>query len=281
MRFLTLFLYQLRGRWMQILGWGGSLFILAAYLISLHDAFVSQQEQYLGMISAYPPELMAAFGGTADLFTPSGFLNFTYFSYATVILGFLAISMGGGLLSSDEERGKLEISAAYPVSRTVLLAARLSAAVFALVAILALSWLGFAVTLRGTGLEPLGAGKIMLPHLELLVFLLFFAGLALLLSQLLPARSAATGLAGALLLAGYVLKTMLELDDKLAGLERFSPLHYLRGGYAIDGLKAEWVLGLLGCALLFILLSGWRFVERDLRVSGEGSWPVWIKKNIR
>ena len=35
----------------------------------------------LSLVSAYPPELMAAFGGTADLFTPSGFLNFTFFSY--------------------------------------------------------------------------------------------------------------------------------------------------------------------------------------------------------
>jgi hypothetical protein len=29
---------------------------------------------------------------------------------------------------------------------------------------------------------------------------------------------------------------MLELDESLAGLERFSALHLIKGGYAIEGL---------------------------------------------
>ncbi|MGE5222983.1 MAG: ABC transporter permease subunit, partial [Omnitrophica WOR_2 bacterium] len=117
MRFFTIFSYQLRSRRAAIIGWGASLFVLAFYLVLLHDAFISKQDQFSAMISAYPPEMMAAFGGTTDLFIPSGFLNFTYFSYVSVILGFFAVSMGSGLLAADEERGRLELPAAYPVTR--------------------------------------------------------------------------------------------------------------------------------------------------------------------
>ena len=104
-----------------------------------------------------------------------------------------------------------------------------------------------------------------------------FFGLALLLSQVLPTRGAATGVAIGLLLASYVLKVLVELDDSLASLEHFSPLHYIKGGYAIEGLNAGWMLGLLGVGLLFIVLAAWRFERRDLRLSGEGSWrAAWL-----
>ena len=136
MRFFTLFWQQLRrSRW-QILGWGGALFALAAYLVALHDAFISQQEQFQNMINAYPPELMAAFGDS-DLFTPGG-LNFTYFSYAVVLLGFLGLSVGSGLLAADEERGRLELPVAYPVSRMHVFMARLAAVLVGMVTILIL-----------------------------------------------------------------------------------------------------------------------------------------------
>ena len=104
MRFYTVFKHHLRGRRTAIIAWGATLFLLAAYLLSLYDAFASQQQQYMDFISVYPPELMAAFGGMSDMFSPAGFLNFTLFSYITVLLGFLAISLGSGMLAADEER---------------------------------------------------------------------------------------------------------------------------------------------------------------------------------
>jgi ABC-2 type transport system permease protein len=276
MRFLTIFRHQLRNNRAQILGWGIALFVLAAYLAMLHDAFISQQEQFNSMMSAYPPELMAAFGGTEDLFIPSGFLNFTFFSYAAVLLCFLAISMGSGLLSADEERGRLELVVAYPVSRMFILTASLAGVLLSSILILLLSWLGFVLTIPGTGLAEVSPVEMALPHLELLVLMIFFIGMALLLSQVLPMRRAASGLASGILLASYVLKILLELNDKLADLSRFSPLHYIKGGYAIEGLNAGWIMGLLGCGLLFIALAAWRFERRDLRISGEGSFPALI-----
>lgn len=272
MSYLTIFLYQLRRSRTQIIGWGGALFLLAAYLVLLHDAFMTQQAQFSSMMDAYPPELMAAFGSTADLFTPSGFLNFTFFSYVAVLLGFLAIFVGGSLLAADEERGRLDLLAAYPVSRSLIFIGSLSAAFLSMVLILSVSWLGFVVTIPGTGLAELSLLQLALPHLELLVLMFFLTGLALLLSQVLPTRGAALGLSSGLLLASYVIKIMAELDDSLVNLERLSPLSYIKGGYAIEGLNAPWSLGLSAFGLLFTILAAWRFESRDLRLSGEGTW---------
>ena len=206
MRFYTVFRHHLRGRRTAIIAWGASLFVLAAYLVELHDAFVSQEEQFQSLISAYPPQLMAAFGGSADLFTATGFLNFTFFSYVTVLLGFLAISLGSGMLAADEERGRLELVAAYPLHRLGIFAARTLAVLLSLVLILVCSWLGFVLFIPGTGLAEVSPALLALPHLELLVLAFFFFSLALLLSQVLPTRSAASGVAIGLLLASYVLQ---------------------------------------------------------------------------
>jgi ABC-2 type transport system permease protein len=274
MHILTVFRYQLSAYRNQILGWGFSLLLLAVYLTSLHDTFVAQQNQLRGLIAAYPPELMAAFGGTADLFSPAGYLNFTFFSYIVILVGFMALAAGSGLLSSDEERGRLELTAAYPVSRLGIFAARLAALLVTMSAILVLSWLGFVLTIRGTGLEKITPWEFALPHFELFAFMLLFASLALFLSQVLPSRGAATSLASAVLLTSYVLKVILEIDDNLASLERLLPLHYLKGGFAIEGLQAEWFWGLVVIAFGLIALAAWRFERRDLRVSGEGLWPA-------
>ena len=276
MRFFTLLRYQLTAYRGMIIGWGLSLSILAAYLALLHDAFISQQEQFNNLLSAYPPELMAAFGGTTDLFNPAGFLNFTFFSYCAILLGFMSLMAGSSLLAADEERGRLDLVAAYPVTRLGIFAARLLALTISMITILFVSWLGFVLAVPGTGLAEITPWEFALPHIELLAFMLFFAGLALLLSQLLPSRAAANAFSSTILVASYVLKVMLELDDQLTSLEIYSPLHYLKGGYAIEGLNISWFVGLLGIALIFIALAALRFERRDLRVSGEGAWASWI-----
>jgi hypothetical protein len=52
------------------------------------------------------------------IFDPSGFINFTVFSYMPVVLGIFAIQAGGGLLAGDEEKALLDLVLAHLVSRT-------------------------------------------------------------------------------------------------------------------------------------------------------------------
>lgn len=115
-----------------------------------------------------------------------------------------------------------------------------------------------------------------LPHLELFALMVFFAGLTLLLSQVLPTRRLASGLASAPLLASYTLEILLELDDRVADIERFSALHYIKGGYAIKSLNLDWTFGLSAAGLLFTILAFWRFDRCELRISGEGNWNLWM-----
>lgn len=264
----------------QILAWGLGLALLAIYIVSLYGTFSEQQYTFGELIQAYPPELMAAFGGTADLFTPPGYLNFTFYSYMPLILGIYAILVGAGLLVGDEEKGILDLILAYPISRSAFFFGRLASYCLTMLAVLFLTWLGF-LPLAGGSKLALNAFELALPLLDLFATLFFWGMLALLLSMFLPSARLSGMLAALMLVASFFLTTLARLDENLVNLEKLSPLHYFKGGYAVNGISWDWFTGLIGIGIIFGLLAWLRFQRRDIRVGGEGGWGLggWSRRS--
>lgn len=257
----------------QILGWGIGLALLAMLLVSVYDSFAAQQEQFEALIDAYPPEFTAFFGDLSGFATPEGFVSIEFFSYMPLILGIFAVLVGSGLLVSDEEQGTLDLILAHPVSRTALFAGRLLAFIVATVAILAIAWLGFGVSLTWSSME-IGWAELWRPQLSLLAELLLFGTLALLLSMVLPSRRLAATTAGLLLVASFFITGLAELNENLESLARLSPLNYHQSQDAFQGLNGAWLVGLLGATVVFTVLAWWLFQRRDIRVGGEGGWHL-------
>jgi ABC-2 type transport system permease protein len=190
-----------------------------------------------------------------------------------LVLGIFAVLAGSGLVVSDEENGTLDLILAHPVSRTMLFFGRSLAFLAETFLIFAIVWLGFIITMIWSDLD-VGAGELTLPFLSLLGVMVFFGGMALLLSLVLPSRRMAAMLAGLILVASYFITSLSRLSTEESLLARISPLKYYQGGDAISGLNWAWYFGLFGFALVFTLLAWWRFERRDIRVGGEGGWRV-------
>ncbi len=259
----------------QILGWGLSLGLLGLYGVILYDSMVSPQarEQLTQLLKSYPPELMAFFGGVADIFSPAGYLNLEFFSYMPIIIGIFAILVGSGLLVGDEEKGILDLVLSYPISRTQLFFGRLVAFIVVTMAILLIIWLGFALPLPRTTMN-IQASEMLSPFLSLLVVLIFFGAFSLLLSMLLPSQRLSAMTAGLVLVASYFIKSLANIDSRLADIEKFTPLHFYQGGLALNNLNWGDLGVLAGFSALFILIAWWRFERRDIRVGGEGGWGL-------
>jgi ABC-2 type transport system permease protein len=270
---------RLRG---QILGWGIGLAALGLILVPFYDMFLEQQETFLEMIEGYPPEFMAFFGGDASaIATPEGYLGMYGFSLLPIIIGIFALIAGSGLIASDEESGRLDLVLALPVSRTALFLGRFLAFVGAAIAILALGWLGFSILLSNSSLD-VSWGEMALPFFPVLAQALIFGALALMFSMLLPARRLAAMAAGIVMVTSYIVSSMGSLNEQLASIAKLLPYEYFQGGDAMNGLNLTWLLGLLAAATLFALIAWWRFLQRDIRVGGEGGWklstfsfPIW------
>ncbi len=269
----TIFLHGLRRSRGQILGWGLALAILGAWIISLYPSILSLREQYRELLKAYPPEMLAFFGGVTDLTDPVAYLDFVFFSYMPIIVAIYAILAGSGLLAADEESGVLDLILAHPISRTRLYLGRLLALGASLLGILALTWLGFVVLLPGSGLG-VGVGAMALPCVSLFAVLLLFGALALFLSLLLPSRGGAASVAGVVLVASYFASSLSHLNPDLQALDRVLPLRYYQGAAAVNGLDWGKLGILLGAAALFALLGWALFARRDIRVGGEAGWRL-------
>lgn len=255
-----------------MIGWGLGLAFYTLLIVFLYDP-MTEIEGLQELLQAYPPELMAFFGDVTLSTTPVGYLDSWYFSYMTLFLGIFAIMAGANLLASDEEKGILDLLLAYPVSRGAFFWARLLGLVVATAVILAAGWLSLAIPAGNTQLN-LTWLDLLRPFLTLFAILLLFGTLALLLSMLLPAARLAGMLAGALLIANFLLIGLASLNDDLQAIVRFTPLYYYQGGKAISGLEWPWFLGLLSVALL-LAVAGWLlFRRRDIRVGGERSWRL-------
>jgi ABC-2 type transport system permease protein len=270
----TTFRYTLSSLRGQILGWGLGVAALGLILVPFYDIFMGQQADFLQMIESYPPEFLAFFGGdAATLATAEGYLSMYGFSMLPLILGIFAVIVGSGLLTSDEESGRLDLIVAHPVSRAGLFWGRTLAFVAASLGIVILGWLGFSILLGGSSLD-VNSGQMALPFLPLLAQTLIYGALAVLLGLLLPARRLAAAGAGLVLVISYFLSSMAGLNESLATIAQLLPYDYFQGGAALNGLDWTPFLGLLAASAVLITVAWWRFERRDIRVAGEGGWQL-------
>ena len=264
--------HTLRRKRGQIIGWAIGLALYGLLMASMFDSIVGI-EGFADLMAAYPEDLAAFFGGLTAITTPKGYLDIYYFEYMPVIIGVFAVSVGAGLLVSDEERGILDLIMSHPVSRTALFWGRVLGFLVATLLILFVSWLSWVLPAQGTGME-LAWIEFLRPFLPLFAQLVLFGTMALLLSLVLPSVRMAGMLTGGLLIDNYLLMGLSNLNGDLKAFVEYTPLYYYQGGNAIDGLDWVWLGGVAGVSLVFVLLAWWRFQRRDIRVGGEGGWNL-------
>ncbi len=267
---LTEFKHTLRRLRGQILGWGIGLALYGLLMGAMYDT-VNAIEGMEEMLASYPKELWAFFGDMMNLNTPEGFFGTYFSSYIPIIVGIFAAGAAAGLLAGDEERGTLDLTLAYPVSRTGLFMGRVLAFATALGLILFIAYLGWAVTLPMNSMD-VTAGALLLAFVPMWALLFLFGALALLLSLLLPSARMASMTTGGLLVANFLLLGLANLNDDLQPIMDLTPFAYFQGGDALVDVKWGWILGLTAAALLLCALAWFLFRRRDIRVGGERGW---------
>lgn len=270
----TTFRYTFRWMRAQVLAWGLGIAGLGLILVSFYDTFQAEQGGLLRLIENYPPELLAFFGADmASFATPQGYLTMYGFSMLPLIIGIFAVLAGSGLLASDEEGGQLDLIIAHPVGRRALFWGRAAALAGASVGILTVGWLGFVLLLGGSSLQVTTV-QMALPFVDVLAQALIWGALALLLSMVLPSRSMAAAVSGAVLVTSYFLSSLSGLNPSLGALARWLPYDYFQGGESINGLQWTNFLGLLAVTAALAVLAWQLFERRDIRVAGEGGWRI-------
>ncbi|HSB65562.1 MAG TPA: ABC transporter permease subunit, partial [Anaerolineales bacterium] len=254
---------------------------LGLLIVAFYDVFGERQADFMKMIESYPPEFLAFFGTDAKgVMSPEGYLGMYGFSFLPIIIGFFAVMAGSNLIAGDEERGRLDLVIAHPVGRTAFFFGRVIAFIGAAISILLVGWLGFCVMLNGSSLG-ITWGEMALPFVSTLAQGLIYGTLALLLSMVFPAKNYGSIIAGLLMVVGYIMSSMASLNENIATFARYFPYTYFQGSEAFTNLNRSWLLALFGVSIGMLLLAWWRFVRRDIRLSGEGNFRLQTIFSIR
>lgn len=277
-RFWTTFRYTFAGLRGQILGWGLGLALYGLMIVPMYDTMMAQGDRLQQMIASYPQEFLAFFGtDPTSLVTPASFLGMYAFSMMPFILAIFAVGAGSGLIASDEERGRLDLIIAHPTGRSAFFFGRFVGLLAAAVSIMLLGWLGFCAILGGSSLG-LDWGQMSVPFVTLLAQTLIYTCLALLLSMFLPARSLAAMISGVFAVVSYFVSSLSFMNETLEALAKFMPYHYFQTVFTYQEIKVEWLLALLGISALMGAAAWLRFLRRDIRLAGEGSWRLSLRR---
>ena len=202
----------------------------------------------------------------AQLDTMAGYLTWRWFGSAVLVYVFWALLAGTGAGRGDEERGLVELWLSTGASRVRLIAARLVG--FAAVAAVSVAVMLAATDLgAASGQEPLSIGPLALEGLAMWILTLFVFAFALVVAQLVTTRRGATGVAGIVVLALFMLNAAARSGVDLGAVRWLSPFYLfersaplLRGGSLDIPATAALAVG----AVVLVGIAVVAFVRRDL-----------------
>ena len=272
---ITIASYSLKRSFSIILGWGIPLMLLGIITIPFYDLVAENEKQLRPVLDTLKPLLKSFVGGdeAAQVFTPEGFIALRYFAFRPVVMGIFGSVYGSGLLAADEERGILDFLLAHPISRSQIFWGRLLSFLVSLILILGFGWFGLwlgVLKAESMNFSPL---KLWLPYLSVFAVTWLFACLSFALSMVMPSRSAAAMISGIIVLAGYIITNLSKAIKGLESWALFSPITYFQSN-ALMGLKLNPLTVLFVSSVIFVAFAWKAFVNRDIRVAGDGGWKI-------
>lgn len=251
-------------RWSMVwwsVGLCGILLLTMVFYPSFRDQAAELQKTFQGL----PDAALQLVGGSADFFSPVGFLNSQiFFITLPALLGILAIGLGSSLLAHEEQNKTIESLLARPISRPRLLLAK---AVSGVVVLSVVSLVGLVVTVVTAWAVHLEVSSWAIAGGFLTCFLLClsFGALAFAVTALGKGRSAALSIAAAFAFGGYIISSLASTVHWLSFPAKFFAFHYYQPEAILRGTYG-WIHTLFfGILLLVCIVVSWvTFKKRDL-----------------
>jgi ABC-2 type transport system permease protein len=233
--------------------------------IIFYPSFKDQATELQKGFENIPDAALQLLGGSADFFSPVGFLNSqVFFLVLPLVLGILSIGLGSSLLAKEEQDGTIEALLARPVSRRTVLFAKLLAgtAVISLV-----SMVGFVTTLVLCSIVdiPISTAALAGAYTVCLLMSLTFFCVAFAFTAAGKARSASLGVTAVVALGGYIVSSLAGTVSWLSVPSKVFPFYYYQSEALLTNnyswTNALYFVGLIACCVLVSLAL---FDTRDI-----------------
>lgn len=245
--------------------WVIAVFALIFLTLIVYPPFRDQAEQLQKSFENLPPAAIQLFGGSADFFSPVGYLNSQiFFITLPLTLGILGITLGHGLIGKEEQDLTVESLLSRPISRSRLLLAK-GIAGFIILSLVSLVCL--VTTLVGARLVKLEVSSklIILATLACWLLALSFGAIAFLFSAIGRVRGAGIGITTFIALGGYIISSLAGTVEWLRTPAKIFPFHYYQSNEILRQVYNWNNLYFFAAIIVFCALVSWlSFRRRDI-----------------
>lgn len=261
-----IFTSTLRHYGLSALYWGIGV-ALFAYFVVIVIPDVEALNQYASVMNSLPPVLMQSLGleDAASIATADGYISFSYFVYALMILAVYAVLNGLHITANEEDEGLLDFLLSLPLARWQLVTERFAAYGLLIILVVFLGFVGLWAGLLTSPLE-VDLGRMFIAHVNLIAPLILIMALTFCLTAMLP-RGKALALAAGIIISSYLL-TMITAtlgESPLAQLGRLSLFSYNNVNEVTqNGLIVGEFIGALLIAGVLLVIGLAIFQRRDL-----------------
>lgn len=265
MNILPIIKWTLWQRRISIIWWSIGAFGLIFINMVFYPSFKDQAEELQKSFESLPDAAIQLFGGSADFFSPIGFVNSQiFFLMLPLILGILAIGLGSSLLAQEEQNLSIESLLSRPTTRArLLLAKAISGGIILFIVTLA-GLVTTLITAKVVDLD-LSAWLMVLTTINCFLLTLSFGAVAFVITTLGKARVASIGIATLVGLGGYLVASLAGTVEWLKVPSKVFPFHYYQSE-AILRETYNWANSLFFVGIIVICagVSWLAFRKRDI-----------------
>ena len=265
----SIFAKSLRDQRWQVAGFGLALAVMSSTAVFLWPSVRDTLQNF-----TVPAAVQAFIGTDLSIATAAGYLSARYFGWVDILLIVYAVIQGTGAIAGEESAGTMDLLLAQPIARRDIVLQKVAAVAIGSAAIIAIGWLGFAVSISFVRIDVSLADTAIASANMLPITLLFFA-LSLWAGAVAPSRGVAAGMTIGLATAAYFISTLANGVNSLRGLRYATPFYYYGSGASlVHGIQWWHVALLLGIAAALVALTVRTFERRDVSTGGASDVDV-------
>lgn len=236
---MNIFLYELKSLRKSMLLWTLSILALAALYLSIFPSMAKDAEEFKLLLASYPPAIRAMLGINLDYIT--SLLGFYSMIFTFIILcgAIQAMNLGVSILSKESRERTVDFLLVKPVSRSVIVSAKLLAAVVTLVItnIIFLSLSTLLVTLEDS--QNFSLKLFILINLTMFFVQLIFIAIGMLVSLFFKKIKNVLPISLGVVFGFYLIGTLLVTDPSNKAERILSPFKYFDITYIINNGRYE------------------------------------------
>jgi ABC-2 type transport system permease protein len=217
----------------------------------------------------FPDEMLKAFSMNFDTFDNIlGFYTAYNIFYVMIGGGIYALSLGGGLLSKEENRKTAEFLYTKPVTRQEVVWSKFLAFVTNIL-IFNLAVMGFAVVFMEIFKRAdVDYGRFLILSLYYFLFMLMFGSLGVFITTLIRRGRNLTGLFTGIIIGFYFIDTMSKVNADIESLGYMSPFKFVDVDILVPAYGMDWwrVVYFITLALVFMVASVVIYSRKDIYI---------------